>query len=336
MGHDVVVVDMLWFGNHLRPEIPVIECDIRAIEKRDFEGFDQVIYLAGLSNDPMADYDPLANFEANASVPAHLCRLARLSGVKRFIHGGSCSVYGYSDAFFTENDLPKSQTPYGVSKLMAELGCLQQADDRFSVINFRQGTVVGYSPRMRFDLVVNRMVLDSMIRGRITVDDPAAWRPLLVIEDAIRAYAMAVRASSDISGTYNIASANYTIDDIARCVRDAVRERGLPAPEIVSSNKKEHRSYRVHMHDAARDLDYEPLYRATDAARSIIAGFDQWADDPLNPIYYNIERFKILQRLPGALRKFGLDRQKTAEIVAPLFPVGAPPQIAEPLPDSLH
>ena len=159
-GYDFSVLDLLWFGNHLPPEVEIIEKDIFDIDISAVEGFDQVIFLAGLSNDPMADFAPSMNFIFNASAPAYLAFLAKKSGASRFIFAASCSVYGYTvNELYNEESPTTCSYPYGISKLQGEVGVLQQVDENFSVICIRQGTISGYSPRMRFDLLVNTMYM---------------------------------------------------------------------------------------------------------------------------------------------------------------------------------
>src|SRR3989344_6134509 len=178
-GYEVEVIDLLWFGNHLPKTVKVIKKNLFDCKKEDFAGYDQVIFLAGLSNDPMAEFNPSLNFILNGALPSYLAYKAKKAGVKRFIYASSCSVYGYTeDKLYMEDDPVTCDYPYGISKLQGERGVLQMRDDDFSVIALRQGTVCGYSPRMRFDLIVNTMFKACMTEGQITVNNPAIWRPI--------------------------------------------------------------------------------------------------------------------------------------------------------------
>ena len=155
-GHDVKVADLFWFGNHLPHEIATEKHDFFSLTPDDLSGFDVLVFLAGLSNDPMAAFSPRMNFIANTAGPVFLAHQAKTAGVRRFIHGGTCSVYGFADNTAMNEDSPTMPAfPYGVSKLAGERGVLALADDKFEVVGFRKGTVCGHSPRMRFDLVVN-------------------------------------------------------------------------------------------------------------------------------------------------------------------------------------
>ena len=148
-GYRVDVIDALWFGNHLPPEVNVVRRDLFECRPSDFEGYDQVIFLAGVSNDPMADYDPAQNFIQNAALPAYLAFTTKKAGVSRFIYASSCSIYGYTqDRLYDEDDPVTCSYPYGISKLQGERAVLQPAPG-FSVIALRQGTVCGWSARMR-------------------------------------------------------------------------------------------------------------------------------------------------------------------------------------------
>lgn len=289
-GHDVSVVDLQWFGNHLPESIPVTKGDARDLTVEDLEGVNCLIFLAGLSNDPMADHDPFGNYVANAALPAYLARIAAQAGVLRFIHGGSCSVYGMSSEFtMFESDECNAATPYGVSKYMAEIGCLQQSG-AMSVINFRQGTVAGWSPRMRFDLVVNAMVRDALTKQVISVNDPNAWRPILAIDDAIRAYSAAVSAPFPLSGTYNIASENVTVLDIAETVRRLLATN----VEIRVGNMPDCRSYRVNVAKARAELRWSPLWNVKQVAESVLEQC-YLLDDFERDEFYNIRMFKAMR-----------------------------------------
>src|SRR5271166_6552164 len=151
-GYKVDVVDLFWFGNYLPRQVGILNKDIFHLSIEDLEPYDQVIFLAGLSNDPMAEFSPSKNFIFNAAAPAYLAYMAKKAKVKRYIYASSCSVYGYTENELYDESRPvASSYPYGISKLQGEQGALQLADGDFSVIALRKGTVSGYSPRMRFD-----------------------------------------------------------------------------------------------------------------------------------------------------------------------------------------
>ncbi len=294
-GYGLTVVDLLWFGNHLPPDVPVIQKDVFDLTVTDLEGFDQVVFLAGLSNDPMAEYSPSKNFVFNAAAPAYLAYTAKLAGVKRFIYAGSCSVYGYTvNELYDETSPAVSRHPYGISKLQGEQAAMQLCDESFSVICFRQGTVSGYSPRMRLDLIVNTMFKSSVQDKKITVNNPSIWRPILSIRDAVSAYIRAVEASEDISGVFNIASGNYTVGETADIIRDVVENRLGYKLKLDINHRQDFRNYKVSFEKSMNILSFKPSHDVNSITNHLIDNWELFRDVD-NPIYYNIKVFESLE-----------------------------------------
>jgi nucleoside-diphosphate-sugar epimerase len=295
-GYDVEVVDLLWFGNRLPKGVKVRKMDILDLSEADLKGFDQVIFLAGLSNDPMADYSPAKNFVSNAACPAYLSYIAKRAGVQRYVYASSCSVYGYTENELYDEDSPTvSDYPYGISKLQGEYAAVSQADEHFSVIALRKGTICGYSARMRFDLVVNTMFKTAVTEQLIRVNNPAIWRPILAAQDAATAYMRAVEASEHISGVFNVASVNYTLGELADEVREGVREYLGIDPRMEILHNQDVRNYKVSFEKARNVLGFAPLHRAKDIVRELAEHKDEFGDYA-NPLYYNIQTFKALDR----------------------------------------
>ncbi len=293
-GHEVTVVDLLWFGNHLGKDVNVIIRDVMDLRTEDLKGYDQVIFLAGLSNDPMANLAPALNYVHNVAAAAHLAHAAKAAGVKRYIYAESCAVYGYTDnSLSTEEDGTVCFYPYGISKLCGGLAVSSLADKNFSVIRLRMGTVCGYSPRMRFDLLVNTLYKTAMMEGKVTVNNPEIWRPVLAIEDAAHAYIQAVEAPEGISGTYNVGSDNYTVGNVAEVVVDHLKARHGKTVELVINKVPDVRNYRVSTEKAKRELMFAP----TGSIETILAGLDLHVG-PSFPFeedrFYNIRVFKKL------------------------------------------
>ena len=294
-GHAVDVVELFWFGNHLPGQVGIVERDIFDLSVRDLSGYEQVIFLAGLSNDPMADFSPARNFIFNAAAPAYLAYIAKKAHVKRYIYASSCSVYGYTENELYDETRPAiSAYPYGISKLQGEKAALQLQDGTFSVISLRKGTVCGYSPRMRLDLIINTMFKTAMRDRAITVSNPAIWRPIVSIHDAASAYVRAVEASYEISGVFNIASGNYTVAEVADRVRRSVEEHTGWKISLEIKSIADIRNYKVMIQRAQNVLSFHPQ----DSIQSIVtnllenkAKFQDWD----NPLYYNIERLKQLE-----------------------------------------
>jgi nucleoside-diphosphate-sugar epimerase len=295
-GYDVTVVDLFWFGNHLPPEAKLVKKDIFDLEVKDLEGFNQVIFLAGLSNDPMAEFSPKENFIQNASSPAYLGYIAKQAGVRRIIYAGSCSVYGYTvNELYSEESPAVSNYPYGISKLQGEYSILQMKDESFSAIAFRQGTVSGYSPRMRLDLIVNTMFKAAMQNKQITVNNPSIWRPVLSIHDAVRAYIRAIEANYDISGVFNIASGNYTVGEVADLVKEAIEKHLDTKIDLIIKNIQDYRNYKVSFEKAMNILSYKPMHSVENIVDDLIEHKNRFSDFD-NPNYYNIQVFRGLKK----------------------------------------
>ncbi|MBC7172328.1 MAG: SDR family oxidoreductase, partial [Polyangiaceae bacterium] len=189
-GLDSDIFERCTFGAPPR-EIPWTRKDIRDVELRDVEGFDAVIHLAGLSNDPLGDLDPALTYEINHHATVRLAELARRAGVHRFLFSSSCSNYGASDgeSILDEESELRPVTPYGKAKALAEQDLAALADSRFCPVYLRNATAYGVSPRLRFDLVLNNLVAWAHTTGAVHLkSDGSAWRPLVHIEDISRAF----------------------------------------------------------------------------------------------------------------------------------------------------
>ena len=291
-GYEVEVIDALWFGNHLPKDIKVIQKDLFSCCSDDFKGYDQTIFLAGLSNDPMAEYDPAKNFILNGALPSYLAYLANNAGVKRFIYASSCSVYGHTvDRLYTEEDPVTCDYPYGISKLQGERGVLQMGRDHFSVIALRQGTVCGHSPRMRMDLIVNTMFKTAMTEGQITINNPSIWRPIYDIRDCVNGFVRAVQVDESISGVFNVCSGNFTVGNVGDMVKAEVEKLTGKKISLNIKNVEDFRNYKVSIQKAETELGFHPQYSIADTVmqlhenRSLYGDFNQ--DE-----FYNIRVFK--------------------------------------------
>jgi nucleoside-diphosphate-sugar epimerase len=294
-GYSVDVVDLFWFGNHLPAEVGIIRKDIFDLTVEDLRQYQQVLFLAGLSNDPMAEFSPSKNFIFNAASPAYLAYIAKKARVKRYIYACSCSVYGYTvNELYDETRPAVSSYPYGISKLQGEQAVLSLADSGFSVISIRKGTVSGYSPRMRLDLIINTMFKCALRDGAITVNNPAIWRPVLSVEDAASAYVRAVEAHEETSGIFNAASGNYTVGEIGDLVKQEIeREMGIRV-RLHIKHIQDFRNYKVSIAKAENVLSFHPRDGVASIVRSLIENrprFDDWD----NPAYYNILTLKQLE-----------------------------------------
>jgi nucleoside-diphosphate-sugar epimerase len=294
-GYKVDVVDLFWFGNHLPKQVGILNKDIFHLSVEDLEPYDQVIFLAGLSNDPMAEFSPSKNFIFNAAAPAYLGYTAKKAKVKRYIYASSCSVYGYTEnELFDETRPVSSNYPYGISKLQGEQAAMQLVDDNFSVIALRKGTVSGYSPRMRFDLIVNTMFRNAVREHVVTVNNPSIWRPLLSIEDAATAYTRAVEANYKLSGIFNVASGNYTVGEVADLVRSTVQERLHIKVDLNIKHIQDFRNYKVSIEKAKNVLSFHPSGDVKTIVGNLVDNMDKFQDWD-NPAYSNILSLKKLE-----------------------------------------
>ncbi len=295
--YDIDVIDLFWFGNHLPKEVNTITKNIFDLKEDDVKKYETVIFLAGLSNDPMAEFSPADNFISNSAAPAFLAYISKQAGVKRFIYASSCSVYGYTvDKLYDEESPAISSYPYGISKLQGERSVIEMIDDKFSVIALRQGTVSGYSPRMRLDLVVNTMFKTALEKGFINVNNPAIWRPILSIKDAATAYIRAIEANQTISGVFNVASGNYTVGEIGDLVKSGIKKHLNKDVKLNIKHIQDYRNYKVSIEKANKVLSFHPKYDVEDIIKDLVDNLDKFKNFD-NPNYYNIQVFKkILQK----------------------------------------
>jgi nucleoside-diphosphate-sugar epimerase len=296
-GYEVEVTDLLWFGNYLPKQVKVKKKDLFSSHETDLKGYDQVIFLAGLSNDPMAEYSPAKNFVDNGALPSYLAYRAKCAGVKRFIYASSCSVYGYAqDHLYSENDPVTCDYPYGISKLQGERGALQMTRENtpFSVIVLRQGTVCGHSPRMRMDLIVNTMFKSAMTAGRITVNNAAIWRPVYDIRDCVEAYLRTIQADHSVNGVFNVCSGNFTVGGVADLVKEEVERLTGKKIVIEIKNIADFRNYKVSTNKAETVLGFKPQYSIKDIVADLYEHRDQYSDYERDE-FYNIRVFKKLE-----------------------------------------
>ena len=293
-GYHISVIDLLWFGNSLPNSVTVLQKDLFDCDRNDFQGYDQFIFLAGLSNDPMAEFNPSKNFIYNAALPAYLAFECRQAKVKRFIYASSCSVYGYTvDELYNEDSPVACLYPYGISKLQGEEGVLRFQDKDFSTIALRKGTISGHSPRMRFDLIVNTMFKFAFIEGKITVNNPSIWRPILDIRDAIAGYLRAIQADYSISGCFNITSGNYTVGQVGDLVKQELAKLTKKKIELELKNIQDFRNYKVTFDKARTKLGFQPQYDIKDTIEDLYENTSHY-HDLKDAKYYNIEVFKKL------------------------------------------
>ncbi len=281
-GHEVVGLDTdlfadCFFGNMDVPEIPSMNVDIRDTAAINVEGFDAVIHLAGLSNDPLGDLDPTLTYEINHLASVRLAEKAKASGVPRFIFSSSCSNYGAAgDDFLTEESELNPVTAYGVSKVRVERDVQNLADENFHPTFLRNSTVYGISPRLRVDLVLNNLMASAVTSGRILMkSDGTPWRPIVHVEDVSRAFLAVLQAPSDVvhNQAFNVGltQENYRISELGEIVKETLPGCEIEYAEGAGPDK---RCYRVDCSKINRMLPgFKPQWDARAGAIQIYEAY---------------------------------------------------------------
>jgi nucleoside-diphosphate-sugar epimerase len=261
------------------PDIPYIRKDIRDISLENVQGFDAIIHLAGLSNDPLGDYRPELTEDINDKASVRLAELAKKAGAKRFLFASSCSTYGAAgDDFLDEEATFNPVTPYGVSKVQVEVALNKMADDNFSPTFIRASTVYGLSPRIRFDLVTNNLTAWAFTTGKVYLkSDGSPWRPIVHVQDISLAYIAALKAPRDVvhNEAFNVGltTENYQIREIADIVKEIVPNCQIDFAPTAGPDK---RNYRVNCDKIARTLhEFKPQWTARRGIQELYDAFQK-------------------------------------------------------------
>ncbi len=300
VGLDSDLFESSTFGSGM-PQVPDIRKDIRDVTEADLKGYDAILHLAGLSNDPLGDLNPELTYEINHRASVRLAELAKRVGVRRFIFSSSCSNYGAGGENLLNEDSPFNPvTPYGISKVRVEQDVARLAGPSFSPTFLRNATAFGVSPRLRFDLVLNNLVAWAFTTGRVYIkSDGTPWRPIVHIEDISRAFIAALKAPIQLvhNEAFNVArnEDNYRIRELADIVKETVPGCTIEYAKDAGPDK---RCYRVDAGKIARTLpDFRPQWDARKGARELLDAYRNVGlklDDFEGPRYKRIDHIKML------------------------------------------
>jgi nucleoside-diphosphate-sugar epimerase len=280
-GLDTDLYRRCTFGDPKRiTPVPNIGKDVRDVEARDVDGFDAVLHLAGLSNDPLGNLNADLTYAINHQASVRLAELAKKAGATRFVFASSCSNYGAGgDEMLDEEAEFNPVTPYGESKVLVEQDVAPMANGQFSPVYLRAATAYGVSPRLRFDLVLNNLVAWALTTGRIYLkSDGTPWRPIVHIEDIARAYIAVLEAPREQvhNRAFNVGRSdqNYRIRELAEIVGRTVPDCRIDYAPNAGPDK---RCYRVSCERLAREVDgYEPVWDAERGASELYEAYRQY------------------------------------------------------------
>lgn len=312
-GYRVKLLDRFYFGEDVtadfRDRIDVVVADIRETPESVFEDVDGVINLAGLSNDPTAEFDPQANWEMNAIATESLGRRCLAQGIERYVFASSCSLYDGLPAGMHAEDAPiEPRAAYATSKRYGEEKLLELADEGLCPVILRNGTIYGWSPRMRFDLVVNTFVKDALLSGSLKLHGGGwMWRPLVDIMDAADAVIAAYEAPAEkVRGEiFNVVHSNYQIRELAMIVAGSVQLTGrrvlleeAPMPNLA-------RDYECANAKLSTTLGIVPSRSVLESVTHLLEQLNGYDKAQLtDPHCYNIRWLELLCEVKPALEAF--------------------------------
>jgi nucleoside-diphosphate-sugar epimerase len=304
-GIDVVGMDANFYSEcgfgETQRETSEPRRDIRDAAVEDLVGFDGVVHLAALSNDPVSDLDPELTYEINHRAAVRLARLARAAGVPRFVFSSSCSNYGAGGSDLLDENAPSNPVaPYGVSKVQAEKDLIELATDDFSPVLLRSATAYGVSPQLRCDVVLNNLVAWAAATGHVHIkSDGMAWRPLVHVEDICRAFTAVLEAPKDAvhAQAFNVVAEgeNYRIRDIAAIVAELVS----CDVEYAGGGGADARNYRVDGSKIAANLPtFQPRWTVRSGAEQLYEAFSR---DPVTVEEFEGWRYRRIGQLERLL-----------------------------------
>ena len=313
-GYRVRVLDRLYWGEEplgdLRDSIELVMADVRDIPASALDGVDGVLHLAGLSNDPTAEYDPDANWQMNALATEALGRACVERGIERLVFASSCSLYdGLPPGMHNEDAPIVPRGAYSTSKRYAEEKLLELIPEGLCPVILRNGTVYGWSPRMRFDLVVNTFVKDALLQDRLALHGGGwMWRPLVDVEDVSDALIAALESAPDpVRGeTFNVLHSNYQIRELAMLVAGSVQLLGRTVRLEETPVLALTRDYECSNAKLSERLGFIPSRSVVEAVADLLRRIDISDRTTLtDPRHYNIRWLELMHELKPRIEQFG-------------------------------
>lgn len=308
-GYRVRVLDTLNFTDasleEIKDKIELVNGDIQRVDDKIFDGIDSIIHLAGFATEPTSQYSPRYTNLVNHVGTERIAKMAKEKGINRFVFASSCSVYftyntPLEPPLYQEKDAVNPISPYSLSKRAAEEAILELTDTNFKPVIFRKGTVFGFSPRMRYDLVVNSFVKNAFAKRRLTVNAGGqVWRPLIDIQDVVWAYIKALELPLDAIGgkIFNVAHDNWNILALAECVKEILKKHKNVDVEIEVEPAGITRNYKSNNTLFQNMFHFKPRRTLDDAVLEIWNHLEKNPDHASNALYYNDKRqIQLLQQ----------------------------------------
>jgi nucleoside-diphosphate-sugar epimerase len=312
-GYRVRLLDRLYFGEEpmaaFRERIELVTADVRDIPDSALDGIDGVINLSGLSNDPTAEFNPEANWEMNAVATETLGRQCLAREIERYVFASSCSLYdGLPSGMHAEDAPIEPRAAYATSKRYGEEKLIEMAAEGLCPAILRNGTVYGWSPRMRFDLVVNTFVKDALLSGALNLHGGGwMWRPLVDVQDCADAMIAAYEAAAEsVRGEiFNVVHSNYQIRELAMIVAGSVQLTGRKVELTEAPAPKLSRDYECANAKLSTTLGIVPRRSVLESVTEMLGKLEDMDPAQLtDPHHYNIRWLELLCEVRPALDSF--------------------------------